>query len=397
MKAIKKFYFISLLRTLAVCLVIWDYLGPFWSESAGVAWKPALYVRKFLNKPLVIIQDFGFFGVALFFIISGFIITYALQRETRREFITKRFFRIFPPLICSTLIFGIVNLIIIVIFNRTTYWQQFGIKSWILDGILLNYVFNRQSVINGVTWSLIIEVIFYIVCYLLLPLLKYKSKSALTVILIINTLLTLIIYKFGVIHILINSVSYLPILAFGQIIYFYWSKKINLKEFTIFTICNYILFIFNMMKAFPHYYEEVNSYGVSLVYAYMLFIICLLLDDKISTYFESGKGKYITFISDISYSLYLNHMTFGTMILSILYQRVNYTITFLIALVIVFILSYLQHIFIEKPSMSFAKSILSKKGVNLVIVNRNESKSIKIMLIIVYLLISVIVALKYME
>lgn len=92
-----KINFISILRGPAALLVMWDHLVGTYLDQSGQSWRLLELVRNYVTKPLAIIQDFGFFAVALFFLISGFIITYIAQRETALQFTVRRIFRIYPP------------------------------------------------------------------------------------------------------------------------------------------------------------------------------------------------------------------------------------------------------------------------------------------------------------
>lgn len=89
---------ISLLRAIAALMVVYDHLFcivPL--RHFGSAAFPAPVVQEYISTPLGIIQDFGWLGVAIFFLVSGFIISHVAMRENRVEFIVKRVFRIYPP------------------------------------------------------------------------------------------------------------------------------------------------------------------------------------------------------------------------------------------------------------------------------------------------------------
>ena len=61
--------FVALLRAVAALLVVWDHLTAHWLDTAGINWILLDLIRNYLSKPLAIKTDFGFFGVALFFLI----------------------------------------------------------------------------------------------------------------------------------------------------------------------------------------------------------------------------------------------------------------------------------------------------------------------------------------
>ena len=68
-------------------------------------------------------------------------------------------------------------------------------------------------------------------------------------------------------------------------------------------------------------------------------------------------------ISDMSYSLYLNHMVFGDIILTLtlpIYKYTGYTFMFIFAVLIALVVSYCQHNYIEKPVMKFSRYLINK-------------------------------------
>lgn len=103
--------------------------------------------------------DPGRFGVMLFFIISGYCIVMSLQgaptsgAEGVRQFLIRRAFRLYPP-------YWIAVAIALV-------WANYSFATVLANLTMLQPVFNAQWM-NGVFWTLFIEVLFYAgVCVLL--------------------------------------------------------------------------------------------------------------------------------------------------------------------------------------------------------------------------------------
>jgi len=114
---------------------------------------------------------FGYLGVQLFFIISGFVITMTLMNCDRLiTFFKKRFIRLVPGmLVCATLTF-----LIVLIFDTENLFPDSGR----LGNLLLSYTFLKPGSINeifgsdfryidGAYWSLWVEITFYIVVSIL--------------------------------------------------------------------------------------------------------------------------------------------------------------------------------------------------------------------------------------
>ncbi|MEW9699978.1 acyltransferase family protein [Paenibacillus sp. SI8] len=347
-----RLHFIALLRVPAILLVLWAHFGGLWTEQSNISWRFKEIINNDINKPLAIYENFGFFGVCLFFIISGFIITYVAQRETVKAFIIKRVLRIFPALLLSTTIYWIFQKVISSLSGVPNYWSQFSLKDWFLDATLLNYFFNKSNAINGVTWSLIVEVLFYTLVALFFWFIKTKPKIALSLMIYV-CVLNYVVFTKSDLHVnqIAISISYIPYLIFGQILYYLWSNKITFKWFLFFNIINYYLVIKNIAFFYPQYYID-KSYGVSLLYAYLIFIVCMLLNDKLKM------NRFTTAVSEMSYSLYINHMPYGFFILSLMYpyvQRQGYTLQFIIAVAVISLVSYVKYRFIEKTFISLGK------------------------------------------
>lgn len=107
--------------------------------------------------------SFGHLGVALFFLISGFVIPFSLIHFSRLQFLLARFFRIWPTYIAG------FTLTLIALYISTKFFTV----PWIYDvnQILLQYTLTRDLAwtpsIDGVSWTLEIEIKFYVISAIL--------------------------------------------------------------------------------------------------------------------------------------------------------------------------------------------------------------------------------------
>ncbi|MGD9744518.1 MAG: acyltransferase family protein, partial [Dongiaceae bacterium] len=97
--------FANALRGLAALFVlISHHLGQFWLDrSLAVRYADMPRLEDSVPTPLLVsilnptrYIDWGAFGVALFFLISGFVIPFAFERYGWKGFLAGRFFRIYP-------------------------------------------------------------------------------------------------------------------------------------------------------------------------------------------------------------------------------------------------------------------------------------------------------------
>jgi peptidoglycan/LPS O-acetylase OafA/YrhL len=168
------------LRAISIIAVIWHH-------TAG----------KSYNTPTIL--SFGYEGVALFFLISGFLITTLLLREKERNgsvdlpaFFVRRSLRIFP------LYFAVLGLYVVLVnvFEASTNEGQNFFKNLIFFATYTSNIFVTLEgrVIFYYAWSLAAEEQFYLICAPLLSALKSSSFS------LIVSVATLLLVTFQVIN-----------------------------------------------------------------------------------------------------------------------------------------------------------------------------------------------------
>jgi peptidoglycan/LPS O-acetylase OafA/YrhL len=147
--------FIDGLRGIAIISVILFHSYVRWPNLVP-------YGDKFTRLPVI---SYGWLGVELFFLISGFVIFMTLEKSLSfRDFLSRRWLRLFPAmLICSIAVFASAGLfperpsglpVIRDILPGLTFiepsWWEFLLGS-------------PQGVIEGTFWSLFVEVKFYVI------------------------------------------------------------------------------------------------------------------------------------------------------------------------------------------------------------------------------------------
>ena len=98
---------------------------------------------------------YGFLGVPVFFIISGFVIAYSAEGRTATDFAIARFSRIYPTfLFCMTLTFVAIWLFGAPHFETT-------LTQWVANLFIAAPALGRPYMDTSY-WSLVIEVVFYV-------------------------------------------------------------------------------------------------------------------------------------------------------------------------------------------------------------------------------------------
>lgn len=350
--------FIGWIRALAPLLVLYAHMVGQYLEGSKLYWSPNDFIQRFIIHPLGIIQDFGFLGVVLFFLISGFIVTFTAQRETRFTFFIKRFMRIYPPIIVAIIFFIVLYYVVVRFYGITIIEQEkLSLKSILMSMTLFNYVLVQQNPLIGVAWTLIIEVLFYIMMFLILPIVGKNPK--LTIISLLSLTFCVVFFSRSVnpnFFLLAVSISYIPIIILGQILYYWWSKQIGLVNAVSFFIVAYLEFIWGVKKLNPQFYSISNSYSLSLFYGILIFA-ALMMNNRILS-----MPPIIKFFENISYSLYLYHGLVGLTFLTLTQMLIPYSYALFFAIVLTFLVSYASYLFVEYPSQKLARMIVKHRG-----------------------------------
>ena len=125
--------------------------------------------------------SFGWLGVEVFFVISGFILPYALKRAGYQpadyfRFVWKRILRLDPPYLVCIAVVIFLNFASTLAPGFRGLPFQFDLKQVLLHLGYLNAFFNHDW-LNVVFWTLAIEFQFYLLVALIFPLISHPSLA----------------------------------------------------------------------------------------------------------------------------------------------------------------------------------------------------------------------------
>jgi peptidoglycan/LPS O-acetylase OafA/YrhL len=332
-----RYVFLDYLRAMAAWLVVWDHLANIVPQTQGRTFAPAEFVRNNFTAPLGIIQDFGWFGVTLFFLISGFIISDRARVESLSKFVVKRVLRIYPMLA--------VALLLAAAFMVPK--DQVTIRNLVLNLSLANYLMVPQVVLIGVAWTLFIEMTFYA----LTAATQFARESPHRI--GFNLLVVaVVIWKaraFGPNFFLFAAaVSYLPVLMMGQTVYWWLAKnRLSATWGLGYLFAAYAIFLWGLRSLQPGFLPATNSYLISVAYALALFVGLLRV--------RLPERRVIRLLSDTSYSMYLLHGIVGWSLLIILMKRMPMSFAIPLAAGASLAAAFATYQLIEKPSQRLAR------------------------------------------
>lgn len=273
-------------------------------------------------------------GVLLFFILSGYLISISLENTKNiKSFFIKRFARIYPTYIfCILLTFLFVKT-----FNLPD--RDSNLVDIFYNSLFLNQ-FKSFNSIDGVYWSLAVEINFYVIISLFFYYFKSLNKSFF--------LLTLISLCFNFTTQLFewNSLEYynqvimfpkyIGMFLIGYLFYLHEKKELNPKHL----LC-YIPFI--IYSIYLNQFKLI--YNLYIPIAVLFFFICY-----INKYKFLKIPKILKFYALISYPLYLIHQNIGVILIrQLAVYNLNDHLKIVISFLTLSLISYLIHLIIETP------------------------------------------------
>lgn len=310
--------------------------------------------------------NLGKFGVVLFFLVSGFIIPFSLERGgSAKKFWIGRFFRLYPLYWASLAIVIILELIGI----------SFGgdFRTNLLYNSLINITMFEQFVgvppALGVYETLTLELVFYITCTILF-LLKLHTKSYTWAWAVLG------LTVFGSVLVPIGFAKRLPMAAmfyilsmfFGTVLYRYYAgvvKKRQVIQLLVAVFCVavagvYINYVFYQKGAGEHHYSFLAAM-LPWTMGYAFFLGAFTLRNKTFPQFFSWLGK-------ISYSVYLMH----PFVIKVIPDFSSRPLWLAVTLVATLIFANATYHFIEHPLIEFGRKFQKK----IVVLEQSTSPSL---------------------
>ena len=308
----------------------------------------------------------GVFGVDLFFLISGFIMTHVTRYGTK-HFLVKRVIRIVPLYWLMTLATAAL-LILMPQYFRTTVFSTAGLIKSLLF-IPMNEIGPSGDVANsllGVGWTLILEVFFYIIFFICASVNNKHRVAIATSVLCFLVLLGLIFYDSENLFISFFAQPIMLEFALGMLLYKllcesrFANHSLKTKAGRIVCLCAAAI-IWAAMFSFD-YIPFIYDMSRILKFGLPSFAVFILI-------FKGTEGlkipKPFLMLGDISFSLYLTHsfvvQGFSRLIYNIDYFSLKGLILVFIAVIpAVIITAFISWYIIENKFTGFLKKKLIK-------------------------------------
>lgn len=310
-----KIYSIQYLRAIAaIGVVLCHYANPTLS-NLQYSWSP------FVNF-------WGKYGVDVFFVISGFIISYIFQFENKPKlFLRKRMARIYPTYWQIYLLTILVWIVVRGIFKI----QFMPHGTWFVNMSLLPFEYDGDSskMVIGVAWTLYYEMFFYLIATASLYFFS-QPKNGMKIFLLLNVLVISFFAKKEIFHLQAGLI--LEFIAGFFLMEFFKEKKIE----DLFLIAVSLWFLEESQTI-----ENLEATALSL--ALLAGGIFLEKKNKLPEF------KTLSKIGDASFSLYLIHYPLLHLVDALAGKIGNSVFLMVSSFVLVIYLAILNYEKFEKP------------------------------------------------
>ena len=263
--------------------------------------------------PLAPVAKYGFFGVHLFFLISGFVILMTASSGSLRRFFVSRFSRLYPAFwVCCTITFIVTALI-----GGTHYTAS--ISQYLVNMTMMSG-FVGVDAIDGVYWSLFIELRFYAFIAAILMIGKIRKVQLFLLVWLIACIVLDVLHISKLRSFLI--VDYAGFFIGGATFFLIWSKGLSRQRVAMivgsFSLAMYET-LHDMSRFEQEFNTDINRFVVAGIITGLFTIMSLISLRRTGSF---GRRQWIL-AGGITYPLYLLHQNIGFMIFDVAYPAID--------------------------------------------------------------------------
>ena len=301
---------------------------------------------------LVPVAKYGYLGVQLFFIISGFVIAYSAEGRTASAFAVARAARIYPTFVlCMTVTFLLALMIGAPRFEAS-------ITQWLANLIVVSPAL-KQPFMDGAYWSIVYEITFYGWVFLLLLFNLFRRETVLIVVvwLAISIVNETILRSGALLRLFLTDQS--AFFCIGLVLYQIFRGRRDRTIMLLLALSTAVA----VTQAFTgadwmreHYHTEFNNLVIAAVCIASVGLVAFAMNVR---RLPLPAGVVLA-IGGLTYPLYLLHQHIGYMLFNKFAAVASAPVLVVLAAVLVTAASFLIWRFFENPVQKRFKQGLSR-------------------------------------
>lgn len=300
--------------------------------------------------PLIPIAKYGYLGVELFFMISGFVILMTAANGSLRAFLVSRVVRLYPAFwVCCALTF---------VFSLALGGDRFqvSVTQWLVNMSMLAEFFGVTS-IDDVYWSLYIEIQFYALVAIVLMLGAIARTQALLVIWMLGAAILEVLPVSTLRELFITR--HAPFFAAGAACFLIWRDgPTRGRAFIVAGAWVMALYqcLSGINKIQTHYATPMSPLVVACIVS-AFFVVMLLVALR-----RTGSLGRIEWpmLGALTYPLYLLHQNIGYMVFNHLAPLLNLHLLFWSVVAASLLAARAVHVHVERPLGRALRNALSR-------------------------------------
>lgn len=242
----------------------------------------------------------GQFGVAIFFMISGFVMMLSTNRQDNTGMLLKRFIRIAPPYYVITLVTVVINLINTHVYTFKEY-TDVSVYKIFTSLSFLAFLPNGLATIVNVGWTISIEMFFYLLFYVAYKI-SFKYRGVLTILgililQVISSFTDVFNYDFA------YGRHHMIYFALGIAMYHLYcevKKECTIKNNQVINMLIMLLSVITISILSVYYHLDTANLKV-FTGTFLIFALWIVF------YENANFPKCLVWLGDRSYSVYLTH------------------------------------------------------------------------------------------
>lgn len=340
---------LDVLRAVASLAVFYVHLA-IWFRHHGGPTGVTTWLERWVVQPAHLNQDFGFLGFAVFFLISGFVISAVAVRESAGEFAVKRIVRIVPPLAVAVLLAWVL---VMAGHHRVPgAHPEVGLRDLVMNLTLANFFVPGNAMLVGVAWTLVIQLAIYLLVWVLLPLYRREPWLVIGIEITVCSVVLSVVRNFEglAVSTLANIGAFGSAVILGQVVWAVWSRRLARWAGVGLGLACWIVFLWGDATGYGRYDD---SYPLTLCLALLLLITVLLAEDRIRP------SRVVTWLASRSYGTYLLHQAVAFSVLAAT-QSWNRWLAAVLAIGCTFVAVEILHRIVERPTHRLAPALVAR-------------------------------------
>jgi peptidoglycan/LPS O-acetylase OafA/YrhL len=330
---------LDLLRFIAaLAVVLYHYTG-----TLGGPWKGET-ARELFPRPMSALTQFGFMGVELFFLISGFVILMSVWGRSMADFAVSRIIRLYPAYWFAVLLIGGIYLTTgmgrgkpdQIIPNLTMFQQGMGVRNvsgvfWTLWAEMHFYALISLLVLAGVTYQ---RCVTFMSSWTVLAIFAHESGN--------DLLQSVLIPEFA--PYFIGGMAFFLIHRFGP--------SLLLWGFAAFSWACSMRYALPAATGAPYNVAKSDAWpAVAIIITLLYVVMALVATGKLGWL----RWRFFATLGALTYPTYLIHYEVAPPIAHAIYPRMPLWAATALVIAIVLLAAYLIHRLVEVPLSGWLK------------------------------------------